>query len=313
MSNSPFSDSGAGKSVVSDMPLPPPEPFIECFLQWAFELKIQSNEEFIREISLKYILDAFEQEPRELARIYARTLMMDKMFAEKFVAGFRRNDGAFDRERYEQDLAMALKVDPGAAKRLCDALGPSFFVRHVPAKQIFHVLMRNGWSVKDGPEHHELAGRLAQLLLDRHAFGTESDTLKHIYRAISLKELFGDHVPAALRVRMVEAVDLGCKTYDKKRFHEFIFEQKMGGVTLAELAEHLPPMIMVRPFEVFAEKHGMVETNIDKPSEMPSAGTVEQIEASAPKPPPPPIVPLPGFGVLDPDEDEEWIPGDAGD
>lgn len=290
-------------SVMTGMPkYPPPEPMFEKLLALALALGISFSEELVTKIPLGRILASLKDDPKRLAQVFARVyFIQDLRFAEAYVIA-AVGDGI------EQRLSEALRIDPQAAQRLYDALGAAFYTQHIPLVDIFLAVMGTGWHLKDKPEHRKLAGGLCEALADYKAFGMDAEgqelTEKSIMRAIGLKELFGDKVPAELRVQMADAVDRGLRTpISGGRMHNVIFNPKFNGVRLAELAKHLPPEIMVRPFEAFAKLHGIVaDAPVELPSELPPANLVEQVEASIPKSPPPFVPPPPRTSDADGDE-----------
>ncbi|KAA0206772.1 hypothetical protein EDM68_01565 [Candidatus Uhrbacteria bacterium] len=280
-------------SVMTGVPKrPAPEPMFEKLLALALALGIPFSDELVRKIPLGRVLEALRDDPKRLAQVFARVFFIQDLgFAEAYVKAYA--------DRIERRLSEALNIDPNAARRLYDALGAPFYIQNIPLVDIFLAVMGTGWHLKDIPEHRKLAGGMSEALADYKAFGADAEgqelTEKSIMRAIGLKELFGDRVPAELRVQMADAVDRGLRTpLSGGRMHNVIFNPKFNGVKLTELANHLPPEVMIRPFEAFAKLHDIVaQAPVDLPSELPPANIVAQVEATIPKAGPPPFVPPP--------------------
>src|SRR6185369_3809338 len=107
--------------------------------------------------------------------------------------------------------------------------------------------------------HRGFAAQLCDILLKNEAFGSRLETLHAIEKAIGFDVLFSDKTPEALRIRMINAVNKGCRKFGGNYICEYLFEEQLGGVPFMELAKHLPLDVMGHPFAVYISRTGILK------------------------------------------------------
>lgn len=269
----------SGGSVISQVPLPPAGPVFKDFFDGAREFGILKPSVLVEALPPLRVLESLKDDPERRAEIIHQCIGTFKSII------LRRNDIA----RYAEDISFGMEEDPKIIDLFVDAVGTEYFLKQMKLDELYTTVMGTGWMIQSTPENRAFAVRLNESLVKHEAFGSAIDTLKEIMKAITLEELFGDAVPAKLRVRMAKAVDKGCRRFEKKRMCEFLFDPQIEGVPFAELAEHLPVEVMSRPFALYVDRLNLVKTNVDHPSLPPPADK----PAHPPLPPPPPRPLLP--------------------
>jgi hypothetical protein len=223
----------------------------------------------LKTIPLIRVLEKLEHDLDRLAQIVEDTTGMKKHIVLK----------RYDRARIADDIGAHIDEDLEKSEERAGLFikalgGAKFFKGLMTRTEMYEAVCESLWMVKDTVEHRFFAGQTTVILAKHNALGGTIETLHGIEKAISYKELFGDRVPAVLRVRMMEAVARGCRRYTREKQSEYIcqymFDSKEG-VSFAELANHLPPDIMGNPFVLYCERLGIKSKAVDKDSVPPPA------------------------------------------
>jgi len=233
------------------------------------------------------VFDAMKEEPERVADI------VHSLIGTKRSIVLAR----FDPERYAEDINAGIKADPDLAKLFIDIVGMDFFQKAMGPEEIYTVVMEHYLGTKDTPAARGFAAQCIDILVKHSAFGSEVQTLHAIEKAIGLDVLFSDKTPEALRIRMIKAINKGCRAIKTEYICEYMFEPQMGGVTFLELAQHLPLQVIGTPFAVYIDRTGLMKTTLSAESVYPPASEDHRTSAfSVPRPPgvpPPPPFPLP--------------------
>jgi len=278
-----FNQSGS-LSVVNTMPLPPAEPMFARLLSLAFENGLVTQAMLREKVSMQDVLSVALKNQERMIEVYLGVMMMEGEFAKKFVA-------KLDLARMAADITLAVEIDTDAAARLYQVteLDTGFFSEHMSMENIYGIVMVN--LIKgDSPANRTCAARLCEEMVEYQAFGVQHETERQIMKAIGIDILTGDKIPAALRWRMFNAVYRGGQnSRGEKPMYAHIFDRSLGGVTFEELAEHLSIGLMVRPFGAYADRVGVVRTNVVKESEWPRGTEPFAKVESSPSPFQPPL------------------------
>lgn len=227
------------------------------------------------------VFDAMKDEPERVADI------VHKLIGTKRSVVLAR----FDPQRYAEDIEAGIKDDPTLAKIFIDTVGMDFFQKAMGPKEIYTVVIGNYLGMKDVPAARGFAAQCIDILVKHSAFGSEVQTLHAIEKAIGLDVLFGDKTPEALRIRMIKAINKGCRSIKTEYICEYMFESQMGGVSFLELAQHLPLDVIGTPFAVYIDRTGLMKTDVAMESVLPPAS--DDLRTSAFSVPRPPYLPPP--------------------
>lgn len=312
--DSPFSSSGlSGSGLHHDSgshELPDPKLVFSDFFNGLLVFNVVKPEIYLERFTPSRVLEALKADRERVADIVSNT------------TGMRRSIvlSRYDLARYAEDIEAGMKEEPEIAKIFLDQIGVDFFLEHMPLQEHYEIGMGAGWMLKDSPRHRGLAASLCNSLAKHNAFGSPVRTLEYIKSAISIDTLMSDAMPHVLKTRIVEAMCRGAKKYGGKHLAEYMFDKAFGGVSFVEMAEHLPVEPLARPFAAYVDMLKLVETQIERPSELPpSDHPAVQIEGAAspdrplvPKPPPfvPPLpaltdgAPPPVYGPKPPNTEE---------
>lgn len=202
----------------------------------------------------------------------------------------------FDILRYADDVSAMIEDDPELSKMFVSTVGLEFFQDVMTPLDIYNAIMGTAWMMQPTPTHRGFAAQSCEILVRHNAFGTNLETLHAIEKAISLDVLFSDKTPEELRLKMIRAINKGCRNYGGHYICEYMFDPAIGGVSFMDLAKHLPLDVMGSAFAVYINRLGILDTKAEAESVLPPAGDDARMSGfQVPRPPAlPPRLPSPG-------------------
>ncbi|KAA0206771.1 hypothetical protein EDM68_01560 [Candidatus Uhrbacteria bacterium] len=230
---------------------PDPKPIFTWMLEWLLEFKILTYLTFVKTITPRQVFEQIKDDAERRSRIYEACTGMAAKFAMRF-----------DVDRQINDIDMAIETDETVARNFVDAVGVSSYVELFPLRIVLGAVTTEGWSTVDRPEHRQIAVRALFALIERDAFGPEP-TPQRVLDALTIDALFGDDVPAKLRVHMAKAIDAGTRDPNHRRnVGEILFGAPKPAVSFEALAEYLDVTVLSAPFLAYTDVLGLV----DKPN-----------------------------------------------
>lgn len=302
------SGSGSGASQAGLMPLElKPEIFREWFSA-AFGFDVMQFSD-LQDFPPGRILEMIADDPQQGKERAAQIVHL--MIGTDFELVLKR----FNPVRYGEDISAYIEGNAERSKKFFEAIGGvDFFQDKLTPREIYERVMANGWMFKDTPSHRGFAAQGCDILVKHQAFNDAQSgdlspgeevqsfipTLRAIVKAIGFDLMFDDVTPAALRIRMANAVKAGCRKFPQSSqyIEQYMFEEQLGGVPFHELAlkSKIPLDKLGNPFAVYVSRCGLLETTADKESLMPPAmadprTTSFQVPRPPGVPPPPPFPP----------------------
>lgn len=265
---------------------PDPKPVFTWMLEWLLELKILTYLTFVKTITPRQVFEQIQDDAERRSRIYEACTGMAAKFAMKF-----------DLDRQITDIDMAIETDEAVAEKFVHAVGISSYVELFPLRTVHEVVMKEDWSQTDRPGHRTLAVFANEAIIKRDAFDPEP-TPQTVLDALTIDALFGDEVPAPLRVHMAKAIDAGTRDPSRRRnVGDILFGASEPAVTFEALAEHLDVTVLSAPFLAYAKSLGLAE----------EAGGDAAAESTAGILPPEALDSIPPTAAA-PDEEEDGEP-----